>query len=136
MTHHVASMLETHPRGVGTLDKEKLAACITACFECAATCTACADACLGEEMVAELAGCIRLNADCADVCAATAAVLSRQTERNLALTRALIEACWTACKACGDECAKHAGMHEHCRVCAEACRRCEEACAELITSLT
>ena len=136
MTHHVTSMLETHPRGLGALDKEKLAACIAACFECAATCVACADACLGEGMVAELARCIRLNADCADVCAATGAVLSRQTERDLGLTRAIVEACRTACKACGDECLVHADMHEHCRVCAEACRRCEAACTELLASLS
>jgi hypothetical protein len=34
---------------------------------------------------------------------------------------ACAQAC-TACRACGDECAGHAGMHEHCRICAEACR--------------
>ncbi len=35
----------------------------------------------------------------------------------------------------GDECEKHAQMHEHCRVCAEACRRCESACADLFAAL-
>ena len=135
MTHHVTSMLDSYPKDLGGVDKEKLAECIQACFECAQTCTACADACLSEDMVAELATCIRTNLDCADICAATGNVLSRHTGYDANLTRAVLEACRTACKACGDECDRHAGMHEHCRICAEACRRCEKACAELLTSL-
>jgi hypothetical protein len=132
---HVTSMLETYPKDLGDIDRQKLAACIAACFECAQTCTACADACLAEDTVAELTTCIRKNLDCADVCAATGRALSRQTGNNAEVGRALLEACRTACKACGDECAEHAGMHEHCKVCAEACRRCEQACADLLASL-
>jgi Domain of Unknown Function (DUF326) len=30
---------------------------------------------------------------------------------------------------------RHARMHEHCRVCAQACRRCEQACRELLVTL-
>jgi hypothetical protein len=33
---------------------------------------------------------------------------------------------------CGVECEQHAGMHAHCRVCAEACRNCAEACRRLL----
>lgn len=130
-----AQMLDTYPADLGGVDKEKLAACIDACFECAQACTACADACLSEEMVAELTKCIRTNADCADVCDTTGRVLSRHTGYDANLSRAVLEACAAACKACGDECAAHADMHEHCRICAEACRRCETACRELIASL-
>ena len=36
----------------------------------AQVCTACADACLGEDDVGELTRCIRLDLDCADLCAA------------------------------------------------------------------
>ncbi len=128
-------MLETYPKDLGGVDKEKLLACIEACFECAQVCTACADACLSEDMVAEITTCISTNLDCADVCAATGRVLSRHTGDNADLTRSVLEACAAACKACGDECAGHAEMHEHCRVCAEACRRCEQACRDLITNL-
>ena len=32
------------------------------------------------------------------------------------------------CGACAAECNRHAQMHEHCAVCADACRACEEAC--------
>nr|MDQ3342689.1 four-helix bundle copper-binding protein [Actinomycetota bacterium] len=102
------------------------------CFDCAQACSACADACLGEDMVAELRKCIRLDLDCADVCAATGRVLSRQTAYDPTITTAVLTACAAACKACGDECASHAEMHDHCQVCAEACRRCEQACNALL----
>jgi hypothetical protein len=72
-------MLETYPRDLGHIDRAKLEACIAACFECAQVCTACADACLSEDMVAELTKCIRTNLDCADICETTGRVLSRHT---------------------------------------------------------
>jgi hypothetical protein len=130
-----SQMLEAYPADLGGVDKDRLSACIEACVECAQACTACADACLSEDMVAELTRCIRTDLDCADVCEATGRVLSRHTGYDANLTRAVLEACAAACAACGDECESHAGMHEHCRVCAQACRRCEQACRELITSL-
>ncbi|MCV7578587.1 four-helix bundle copper-binding protein [Micrococcus luteus] len=135
MTHHVSAMLETHPKDLGGVDRRTLAECIEACLACAQTCTACADACLSEDMVAEMRRCIRLNLDCADVCGTTAAVLTRQTGEDASTVRALLEACRTACRACGDECASHSEMHEHCAVCAESCRRCEQVCADLLASL-
>jgi hypothetical protein len=79
-------------------------------------------------MIDQLRQCIRLNLDCADVCAATGALGSRRTGANEATLRQLIEVCAVACRACGEECQRHARHHEHCRVCAEACRRCEQAC--------
>ncbi|MER7133013.1 four-helix bundle copper-binding protein [Streptosporangium saharense] len=135
MTTVVEAMLDTYPADLGGVDPDKLASCIETCVACAQACTACADACLAEPMVGRLTRCIRTNADCAVVCAATAAVLSRHTGFDVEVTLAVLNACATACRACGDECGRHADMHEHCRLCAEACRRCEQACAELITSL-
>ncbi|PPK90813.1 uncharacterized protein DUF326 [Kineococcus xinjiangensis] len=131
----VTDMLATYPKDLGGVDREKLAACIQACIECAQSCSACADACLSEDMVAELTKCIRTNADCADICDTTARVLSRHTGYDANVTRAIVQACATICKACGDECGGHAEMHDHCRVCAEACRRCETACNELLATL-
>jgi Domain of Unknown Function (DUF326) len=135
MTHRTSDMLATYPKDLGGVDREKLTACIEACFECAQVCTACADACLSEDMVGELTKCIRTDLDCADICETTGRVLSRHTGYDANLTRALLEACATACQSCGDECARHAGMHEHCRICAEVCRRCEQACRALMTAL-
>lgn len=131
----VQSMLDANPHGPGSLDKAKLVECIQACFECAQTCTACADACLSEEMVAELTSCIRTNLDCVDVCVATGKILSRHPDHNADMTRAVLEACRTASRACADECGQHASMHRHCGECAEACRRCEQACAGLLASM-
>jgi hypothetical protein len=125
-------MLETHPQAHAGLDR--LSTCIDACLSCAQACTACADACLGEGMIDDLVRCIRTDLDCADLCATTAQVLSRQTSDDTEVVRLLVEACATACKVCGDECARHADMHEHCRVCAEACRACEQACRDLLAA--
>lgn len=134
MSHHIRAMLDAHP-WPGHVDRDVLAACIEACFSCADTCTSCADACLSEEMVADLRKCIRLNLDCADVCSATGRVLTRQTEYDAPTTKAQLEACREVARTCAEECERHAGMHEHCRICAEACRRCDEACQELLTAM-
>lgn len=128
----VDAMLESHPEQSVHVDREKLAACIRACFECAQACTSCADACLSEEMVAELTRCIRTDLACADICAATGAVLSRSAEGDARILTAVLEACATACGVCAEECERHADMHAHCRICAEVCRRCEQACRDLL----
>ena len=124
---HAQQMIATHPDVRGNTN-DALIRCIEECYSCAQTCTSCADACLAEEMVAELRQCIRLNLDCADICAATGSIGSRRTGGNVELLGPVIEACMVACRRCGDECERHAQMHEHCRICAESCRRCQAAC--------
>jgi hypothetical protein len=128
-------MLETYPKPIN-MDRSSLATAIDTLIACSQACTACADACLSEDMVAELTRCIRTNLDCADICATTARVLSRHTGYDANISRSLLEACATACKSCGDECARHADMHEHCRICAEACRACERACRDLLATMS
>jgi hypothetical protein len=130
----VQSMLETHP-WPGHVDREALAACIEACIACAQTCESCADACLSEDGVQELRKCIRLNLDCADICAATSRVLTRQTEYDAPLSKSQLESCRQACATCAEECERHADMHEHCRLCAEECRGCEAACSRLLDAM-
>jgi uncharacterized protein DUF326 len=131
---YARQMLDTYPRDFN-VDAGVLAAAIEALSDCAQACTACADDCLSEEMVAELTKCIRLDLDCADVCTATLRVVSRQTDYDANVTRSVLEACVVTCRSCGDECERHAEMHEHCRVCAEACRRCEQACRDLLAAM-
>jgi hypothetical protein len=126
---YARQLLDTYPRTFN-VDAGVLAATIDALSDCAQACTACAD-----DDVAELVKCIRLCLDCADVCTATVRVISRQTEYDANVTRPLLEACAAACKSSGDECERHAQLHEHCRVCAEACRRCEQACRELLAAM-
>ena len=62
-------------------------------------------------------------------------IAARQTETDRDLLRAQLQACATACRICAEECQRHAGKHEHCRLCAESCRLCERACNDLIAAL-
>src|SRR3954452_21116119 len=100
-------MIATHPDVRGNINQSLIDA-IDAAHACAQTCTSCADACLAEEMVAELRQCIRLNLDCADVCSATATLGSRRTGSNEEVIRRLLETCIVACRLCGAECQRHA----------------------------
>ncbi len=127
-------MMNSHPAEIN-LDRDLLARTVDALVACSQACTACADACLSEEMVAELGKCIRSGLDCADICATTARVLSRHTGYDANLTRAQLEACIQACRSCGSECESHADHHEHCRICADACRTCEQACRDLLAAI-
>ena len=131
---YAKQMLDTHP-GTLKVDAGVLATTIDALIDCAQACTADADNDLSEQNVTEMVKCIRLCLNCADVCSATVGVTSRPTEYDPNVTRPLLEACAAICKSCGDECERHARMHEHCRVCAEACRRCEQACRDLLHAM-
>lgn len=132
---NIQAMISSHPHVRGNTN-DLLISAIEAAHACAASCQICADACLGEDMVAELVQCIRLNLDCAHVCVATAAVAARRTGENEAVIKRMLEACFEACAVCAVECEKHAGMHDHCRICAEDCRRCEQACREAASTIT
>ena len=85
-------MLEAYPREFN-VDRGLLVRCIEACYDCAESCTQCADDCLGEENVEELTTCIRLNLDCADICATTGRVVGRRTGYDPEVTSAMLSAC-------------------------------------------
>jgi hypothetical protein len=125
----IQEMIRTHPQFRGEVNNA-LIRCIEACYSCAQACNSCADACLGEPMVQQLTQCIRLNLDCADVCATTGRLATRRTGSNEQLTSRMIETCAEACRMCAVECGRHAEHHEHCKLCAEACRTCEQACRD------
>jgi Domain of Unknown Function (DUF326) len=128
-------LLDTYPRTVA-LDADIQAAAIEALTDCAQACIGDVDADLSESNLADMVKCIRLCLHCADICTATAGVISRLAEYEADVTTPLLEACVASCRTCGDECERHAAMHEHCRVCAEACRRCERACQQLLAALS
>lgn len=130
----IQTMIGSHPAETG-IDRDLIARAVDLMVACSSACTVCADACLAEPMVAELARCIRSDLDCADVCAAAARVMSRQTEYDADVSRAVVQACLTACRACEQECASHAQMHEHCAACAQACRDCAAVCEELLAAM-
>jgi hypothetical protein len=126
-------MISTHPQVRGSTN-DLLIACIDSCYECAQACVSCADACLGESMVQQLTQCIRLNLDCADLCAAAGSIATRRTGSNEDVIRGVLEACSLACRLCGEECERHAQHHEHCRICAATCERCAELCQRAIAT--
>ena len=127
-------MLAIQPAGFNA-DDGVLAATIDALSDCAQACTADVDADLSEHNVTDMITCIRLCLNCTDVCTAAVGVISRPEQADANVARPLLQACVSICKACGDECERHAHMHEHCRICAEACLRAEQACRELLNAL-
>jgi len=98
---------------------------LTVAEKCAEACERCAAACLAEEELQKLAGCIRLDLDCAALCRVVTAFAARGSAYTVSLAAVLAD----ICKACGAECAKH--EMDHCRACASACRSCEAACLEV-----
>jgi hypothetical protein len=131
---YARQLLDTYQR-TDTANAGVLASTIDALNDCAQACTACADGDLSEHHVADLVTCIRRCLDCADVCTTTASVITRQTADLAEAAKLLLDACTAVCASCGDECERHAQMHEHCRICAVACRRCEKACRELVLAM-
>lgn len=91
-------------------------------LDCMLACENCATACLQEDDVKNMVGCISLDRDCADICAQAARLL----QRNSPIAHQYLVLCEEICRMCSDECGKH--EHDHCRKCAEACRICAEAC--------
>lgn len=124
----ITDVLADHPNR-DTFDAAELQRAIEACRSCATACELCVDFDLATDP-AGMANCIRTCMDCATICAATAAVLSRPTPSGEAW-RALVEACITACRECGEECADH--DHACCKACASSCRECAEALEQLLT---
>jgi len=131
----IAAMLNTYPGKPSPLAEDALVLCLQECLNCTQVCVACADACLADPDRAALANCASMALDCADLCGVTMRVVSRQTAFDPVLLRAVLTACVEACRACYEECRRHALDHEHCRICADACHRCSHACRELLASV-
>lgn len=103
---------------------QKYQLAIEALHECMIACNHCYDACLKEEDI-KMVDCIRLDRECADICA----YLEQAIARGTPFISEYARVCATICEACATECAKH--DHEHCQKCAEACKKCAEACRSL-----
>lgn len=128
---YASRMLDSYDPSALTVDAAMLAATIDALNDCAEACRADTVADLSEQNLTDMVVCIRQCMDCADICIAAAGVISRLAPDNAPVAGQLLQACAAACRECGNECERHARMHQHCAVCAEACRRCEQACREL-----
>ena len=128
------TLLRSHPEKPAHADV--IGRCIAACYDCVEACTMCADACLSERDVPHLVACIRLDLDCAAACEATGSILSRSNKNgHRQLLEAQLATCIAFCRACAGECAVHAEMHRHCRICAEACTACAAACNDMLAAM-
>jgi hypothetical protein len=124
-------MIDAVPGGV-PLGTGAVATAIDACLRCVQSCTTCANADVAEDDVVEMRTCIVRCLNCADVCDATARLLSRPAYSDPAVIHPLLQTCIRACTSSAEECARHAPHHVHCAFCERVCRACVEACTALL----
>lgn len=108
---------------------EQYQSCIDECNACATACDHCAVSCLSEQDVQNMARCIKLDIDCAQICRLAASYMSRGSE----LAGIICAACADICDACGEECERF--QMDHCQRCAEACRRCAAECRRMASGV-
>ena len=97
--------------------------CVEICMEATAVCEWCADECAGSE---EMAKCLRLCRDVADIASLHARFMARESNYSSVLA----EACAGACEECAEECERHDA--DHCQTCAEVLQECAESCRSMI----
>jgi hypothetical protein len=103
--------------------------CAKACADCMRECESCARHCARlisegkKDHMLTLGTC----ADCGDICATAAKIVSRPGP----LSVTICESCAKACDMCGAACEKFSS-DEHMTRCAKACRDCATACREMI----
>ena len=110
------------------MSHEQYRDCIDACNACADACDHCSTACLREPNVSDMARCIQLDIDCAQMCRLAAGAMARSSE----FASQICSLCAEICEVCGDDCARFSS--DHCRSCADACRRCAQACRQMAGS--
>ncbi|MDL2290434.1 four-helix bundle copper-binding protein [Paludibacteraceae bacterium OttesenSCG-928-F17] len=89
---------------------------------CHATCNYCFNACLNENEIKMMKECIKLNRDCAEICALAISLVSSYSRFD----KDILRLCIKACDRCSGECRKH--DYIHCQECARACEECAAAC--------
>ena len=97
--------------------------------DCARVCNADVTADLMERDVERMVRCVRLDFDCAEICALTSKYLSRNSE----FAYLMAVQCAVVCDACAQECEKHVDM-AHCVESARICRKCAQECRKLRAS--
>ncbi|MDF9745049.1 four-helix bundle copper-binding protein [Natrinema salsiterrestre] len=107
-------------------ENEEMEECIDSCFECVQACEWCADECADEGE--EMAKCVRLCRDVADI----ASLHARFMVRNSSYHEELAEMNADLCEECADECERHDA--KHCQVCVDVLRKCAETCRNMASS--
>lgn len=98
--------------------------CVETCLEAVEASEWCSDACAG--MGEEMAACVRLCRDVADLTALHARLIVRDSPYREGLS----QVCADACEACAEECASF--DHDHCQVCANVLEDCAQSCRTLL----
>lgn len=128
----MADMMKTMPAdGMAGMDMSAMQECIEACSMVAMAATMCADSDTG----ADMARCSSMCANMADVATTTMRMMMRPAGFDMASMRAMVTACVEMGRACSAECAMHADMDEHCRLCAKACDAMVAACERMLGSM-
>ena len=110
--------------------------CLDACTASAAACNEAAHHCLsqlekGSSGKEHHSHAHHLTADCAAICAVSAALVARQSP----LMDAQCNACVEACRKCAEECEKDGSNAAIMKDCARICRECERACREMVRAM-
>lgn len=105
----------------------RMGECIDNCFEATQACEWCADECI-EMGDPEMARCIRLCRDVADVASLHARFMARGSD----FESDLAETCAELCEECATECEQF--DHEHCQVCADVLRTCADSCRNMASA--
>lgn len=100
--------------------------CIKSCIECFIACEACLTTSLQSKEAKEMAACIQLERQCADMCKTAVSLMLHQSTH----AQRLCEMCIKACQQCAQECAKH-NNHAYYRHCMRACEQCAQECEKV-----
>ncbi len=99
-------------------------------LDCATSCKRCAASTVEKPGITSMDYCVKIIRDCAELCFATAKLLTRNSE----LGHELLPLCHKICLQSAEECRKQ--EHAHCKECEEECTQCAEEChAHLDASL-
>jgi len=107
------------------MDTGSIEKCVQECYACALACDQCEAACLSEGHASEMAHCIQLDIECAEICRLAGASMARSGD----FAMRLCALCAEVCDSCAQECRQHPA--DHCQRCADACERCAAACRQM-----
>ncbi|MBY9081994.1 four-helix bundle copper-binding protein [Paenibacillus sp. HN-1] len=99
--------------------------CIEACLKCMNACNFSYVSSLKQYDLARLQECIRMDRECADICAFAIEAMTRQSP----FVTEICLLCAEVCEATAAECERY--EQTHCRDCIEACLRCAEICRQV-----
>ena len=109
---------------IRSIENDEARKCVEDCLRAAEVCEWCADECAGEGE--EMAECLRLCRDVADV----ASLHARFIARNSNYSEELAQVNAGIAEECAEECDRHEA--EHCQLCADVLRECAESCRNMI----